>query len=663
MTDKKFRYEYFIFLLAILLCYFNIIKSPQIYYDDYSNVFSPALLGKGFNIKWLLNSLKFHIGGVRPLAYLSFYLNNYLFWGSIRSFVIINVIIHFLNTVIFYHIGLNLTKNEKLSFFAALFWAVNPVNIFAVSYIVQRMTSLMAFFGGLATLYYLKWEKTKQNKYLGYAMLLVILASLSKENGILFLGFFILHYYIKNGTKKDIMKIIAIGFLFLVFLYFLSVNLFTVQFINRNFTPYGRFLTELRVLVFYIQNILLPFEKNIFLIIDFNVSKGLLHPISTLLSGLFLIFLIIVAIFYSEKDKVISLGILSFFLFHIVESTFIPLYLAFFHRNYIASFFLILAFLKFLFSFRNKITDFLIVALILNSMWVSVLHNLKWYYKPYYIQKNYESYPNSIVAKTQYAIALQKEGKLDKALKLYLELLHSHKRTIPFISLVEIFHIKGLNKEALALANIYPHKDPELTRIMALCYVNLHQFNKATKLFEKYLSENFSPSVLFDYLSLLYESSLFDKVVFAAGKYQKELLFNLTRNKAISQIYNIDNILTKILLLKIECEIRLNMVNTISKDIDFLKKHNLFNNQVKTYIEALTLLKSKNYQQALKKLNSLNFEKLGDVSFFLLIKKWTFTLCIYEKTGQRKEFQKLIEKISKNTIIYSNIWRGLDKCY
>lgn len=663
MKDNKFRYEYIIFLLAILLCYYNVIKLPQIYYDDYSNVFTPPLLGNGFNLKSLLNSLKFHIGGFRPISYLSFYLNHYLFNGNVRSFVIINVIIHFFNTIIFYKIACKLTDNKKLSFLTALFWAVNPVNIFAVSYIVQRMTSLMAFFGGIATLYYLKWENTKQNKHLAYAILFVILATLSKENGFLFLGFFILHYYIKNGTKKDIIKILATGFLFLLFLYIFSTNYYKVQFINRNFTPLTRFITEWRVLVFYIQNIIFPLEKNIYFAIDPNLSNGLFNPISTIVSGALLLGLLLVSFYFYQKDKIMTLCILSFFLFHLIESTFLPLYTAFWHRNYIASFFLLLAFLKFLLYYKTKIVNIIAALLILNATWITILHNLKWFYKPFYIQKNYENHPQSISAKLQYAIALQKEGKLNQALNLYLELLHTHKRTLPFISVVEIFHLKGLNKEALALANLYPKKESELLRVMGLCYVSLNQFDNALTYFKKSINQEFSPSVLLYYLSLLYMKGDYDKVIFTADKYQSKLVFKLTKNKPIAQIYNLDNIITKILLLKIECEIRLNMDEKLNKDINILKTNKLFTKNIENYINALIYLKNKKYEKALNLFNALNFPVIDDISFFLTTKKWTFILCIYEKLGKKQEFKKLIEKLSKNTIIYSNIWRGLDKCY
>ncbi len=634
IKNKSLRYEYLIFLVAIIFCYFNVIRLPQIYYDDFSNVFTPALLGEGFNPHSILNALMFHVGGFRPISYLSFYLNHYLFNGNLRSFVIINVIIHFLNTIIFYKIAFKLTKNREISFLTSLFWAVSPVNLFAVSYIVQRMTSLMALFGGIGTLYYLNWEETKKKNYLIFAILFVILSTLSKENGILFLGLFIVHYYIKNGTQKDILEIYLTGFLFLIFWYIFCKNYFVVGYIKRGINPIERFLTELRVLVFYIQNIIFPFNKNIFLIINLPASKSLFQPITTLFSLIFILILIGVSFFLSKKDKIISIGILGFFLFHIIESTFMPLLQAFWHRNYVASFFLILAFLKFIFSYKTKIVNITVTILILNATWVTILHNLKWQYKPYYVKKNYERYPQSLSAKNDFANELFKEGKLDKALNIYSELLNTNRKDLAFIPIIEIFHLKNLDKEALALAKLSPTKGPNLLRIIAICYTSLNQPNKALLYFQKSLDKKFEPSVLFYTLSLFYMNNNYDKVIFIADKYQKKLTFKFINNNKINKIYNLKNLIIKILLLKIECEVKLGLKKKLNKDVNLLKKHKLFTQSIKNYINALICLKQKKYPKAIQLLKAINCPQFNDLGLFLMTKKRTFMLCINNKTAK-----------------------------
>ena len=660
---RDFNAEYLIFFVAIALGYYNVVLRPQIYYDDYVNIFSFRLLGNGFNLHSLINSMKITTGGFRPLSYLSFYLNHYLSHGNLKSFIAVNVIIHFFNTIIFYKIALKLTKDRQISFFTALFWAIAPVNLFAVSYLVQRMTSLMAFFGGIAILFYLDWEESKNSKKLFLALFLVALSTLSKESGILFLGFFIVHYYIKNGKKKEINILYIVGILFLIFLYLFSANYFAPEYAKKSWTPIQRFLTETRVLVFYLQNIIFPLEKNIYLFADLKPSANLFTPITTLFSSVFLVFLLVISYLTRKKDKILAICILSFFLFHLLESTFLPLYRVFFHRNYVASFFIILATVNLIFKIKSPLKNILLAVLILNSLWITITHNLKWIYKPYYIEKNYQYYPDNTVSKTKFAMRLEREGKLDEALTLYLDLLKTKDRTWPFIGTVNIFRKKGLNQEAINMANLYPEKDPELLRIMALSYLNLNNFEKAEEYFKKSLNLSFSPANLLSFISILYENGLYDKVVFEVEKNSQEFeKFYTDNNKVMNSIYNAKIIFTRILLTSIECRLRTNIGN-IEKDIKLLKKYGIYNKNIKNYINALVEIKNKNYEKALKFLNLINVNLSPNEFLFLFLKKTVFTLCIYDKTGQEKKFKDLIEKFSKNTIIYNSLWRGLDKCY
>ncbi|BBB32737.1 hypothetical protein TTHT_1213 [Thermotomaculum hydrothermale] len=654
--------NYLIFLVAIIICYFNVIKNPQIYYDDFINVFNYNLLGNGFNIHSLINAITFHQGGYRPLSYLSFYLNHYIFNGQLHSFIIINVLIHFFNTMIFYHIALKLTKNKEISFFSALFWAVSPVNLFGVTYIVQRMTSLMAFFGGIGTLYYLKWEENREFKNLVLAIFFVILSTLSKESGILFIGFFLLHYYLKNGSKKDIIVVYITGGLFLIFLYFFSKNFFAVTFIRRGFSPFERFFTELRILILYIQNIFLPLQNKIYLFADIIHSKSLFTPISTLFSLILLLALVLISYLAINKDKIIALGILSFFLFHSIESTFLPLYFMFFHRNYIASFFIILAFIKLLSYLKPKFRNVIVIILIVNAMWVTVVHNMKWTFKPYYTKKNYESYKNSIVAKTNYALELEKEGKLKDALNLYLKLLKTPNRTVPFLGTVRILKKLGFNKEVIAIGKLYPHKEFALLKLMAQAYADINNISKAKKYFQKSLSDYFTPKNFLTYIAFLYENRLYDEVIFETEKFLPQLEKFTTNNILFDKIYNNKNINTKIFLLNIDCKIRLNL--PINKDITLLKKSGIYNKKIENLINAIKDIKNQNYIKALKELNSIKIANIyNDLEFFIFVKKIALTLCIYDRTGEDYKFKQLIKKYSKNNVIYNNLWKELDNCY
>jgi len=108
------------------------------------------------------------------------------------------------------------------------------------------------------------------------------------------------------------------------------------------FTPINYLFTEFSVIVKYIQLLFLPINQN--LDYDFPVSDSFFE-IRTLLCFLLIISLLILAVFFFKKYRIISFGILWFFLTLMIESSFIPLAdVIFEHRTYLPSvgFFLII---------------------------------------------------------------------------------------------------------------------------------------------------------------------------------------------------------------------------------------------------------------------------------------------------------------------------------
>jgi hypothetical protein len=76
---------------------------------------------------------------------------------------------------------------------------------------------------------------------------------------------------------------------------------------------------------------------------DMAVSKGLMTPVTTSGSILLLAALVALAVMLRRRQPVIALGILFFLVAHLMESTILPLDLMFEHRNYLASFGMLLA--------------------------------------------------------------------------------------------------------------------------------------------------------------------------------------------------------------------------------------------------------------------------------------------------------------------------------
>jgi hypothetical protein len=113
---------------------------------------------------------------------------------------------------------------------------------------------------------------------------------------------------------------------------------------TRDFTLGTRLLSEARIVVDYIGWTLLPHPQALsFYHDDFMVSSGLLSPWTTLASILVLTGMVVLAWMLRPRHPLAALGISLFLGCHLLTGTILPLELIYEHRNYFASFGLLLS--------------------------------------------------------------------------------------------------------------------------------------------------------------------------------------------------------------------------------------------------------------------------------------------------------------------------------
>jgi len=113
---------------------------------------------------------------------------------------------------------------------------------------------------------------------------------------------------------------------------------------TRDFGLRTRLLSEARIVVDYIRWTLLPTPDALsFYHDDFHISRGLLAPWSTLVSIVLLIALVALALWLRRRQPLTALGIAFFLGCQLLTGTVLPLELIYEHRNYFASFGLLLA--------------------------------------------------------------------------------------------------------------------------------------------------------------------------------------------------------------------------------------------------------------------------------------------------------------------------------
>jgi tetratricopeptide (TPR) repeat protein len=239
-------------------------------------------------------------------------------------------------------------------------WLVHPLNLTTVLYIVQRMASLSALFTVCGLIFYVAGRRRMLAGKHGFSWIMAGLlacgglAVLSKENGIL-LPLYMLAIEVAlfrfRGVGGRFDATIGGFFLLVVAIPAAVITVYlathTTGFLNyagRDFTLQERLLTQGRVLVFYLQMIVMPSIQKLGLYHDdIPLSHGLLDPPATLYSFMVLGGMLLTALALLRKRPLASLGILWFFAGHVLESSIIPLEMTHEHRNYLADYGILLA--------------------------------------------------------------------------------------------------------------------------------------------------------------------------------------------------------------------------------------------------------------------------------------------------------------------------------
>jgi protein O-mannosyl-transferase len=301
----------------------------------------------------------------RPVACLTFALNYYFGGKDVFGYHLVNLVVHWVSAVflfLFIYHTLNLPKlrgkyseqSYGLAVLTTFLWAINPVQVQAVTYIVQRMASMAGMFFILSMYLYLKARTSISRKvvvfFYGLCFASFLLAVGSKENAAMlpvvifaYEAFIIQDDPFAFLRRNVVIVLIALGCTLLIgigYLYFNGGGVFS--FLKgyetaRPFTLGQRLLTEPRVVVFYISLLLYPLTSRLNIAHYFEYSTSLFNPISTIFSILAVFFSIAFALYVARKRPLLSFSILFFFINHVIESSIFPLEIAYEHRNYIPS--------------------------------------------------------------------------------------------------------------------------------------------------------------------------------------------------------------------------------------------------------------------------------------------------------------------------------------
>ncbi len=343
--------------LALVIIYGNSWHCSW-HFDDYKNIVENANVQME-QLSW--KEIRTALAGLpgegmqRPVAYLSFALNYALGQRDVFGYHLVNLFIHYLAALFLFFfiqrtLQLPLLKERygnhaySIAILAAFLWALHPIQVFAVTYIVQRMASLSALFSIMAMLFYLLARTGEKKKvfYFVLSALSALLALGTKENAIMLpLVIFLYDLFLIRGITAESLrqyaKLSIIPLMLILAVAWLLVD--PAKLLDgyriRPFTLEERLLTQPRVLVFYVSLLLYPLSSRFVLLQDLELSRSLFSPWTTLPAILLVLFALGLVLFWARKKPLFSFSILFFLLNHLVEGSFLPLEMIYEHRNYL----------------------------------------------------------------------------------------------------------------------------------------------------------------------------------------------------------------------------------------------------------------------------------------------------------------------------------------
>jgi Flp pilus assembly protein TadD len=355
-----------ILVLATVLVYHHTLHGPFVF-DDFHNVSeNPHIRLARLSLPALIEAGIDSPNPRRVFAYISFALNWFIHADEVFGYHLVNLILHMATGILLYFFARTTLQRvpshreklpvEAIAFFAALIWIVHPIQTQAVTYIVQRMTVMAAFFYLCALLCYVKARLAEapgpRAVFYGAAVVTGILAMGSKEIAVTLPFFVILYewYFFRNldrtWLKKHIVYLLpALLLAASGVVWATGSHSFVMQFLvngyaQKGFTLSERLLTEFRIVVYYISLLAWPDPRRLHLDYDFPLSRSMIDPPTTLLAVLLITGLLVLALVRADKNRLMSFGILWFLGNLVIESTVLPLDLVYEHRLYLPSMFL-----------------------------------------------------------------------------------------------------------------------------------------------------------------------------------------------------------------------------------------------------------------------------------------------------------------------------------
>lgn len=351
----------FLILIVATLAIFRPATTGPFVFDDFPNLGNLRQLDGHVDRSSLGQYLTAFTGSPgRPLAALSFIIEDSSWPTDPEPYKRNNVLWHLLCGVLVFVLSRQLANTrsrtalwaDAIGILTMAAWSLHPMQLSATMLVVQRMNILCSIAVLAGLIGYIKIVGGANERglrhvigaggILGFAG---IIAFLCKENGVLIFAYAsVLNLTVLRPNLQRLMprdrRLLLAGcaapIAALATAALVEHDRIVRSYANRDFTLTERLLTEPRILLEYLHNILLPriggqgiFHDN------YPISHTLLSPPTTTVAIVAIVVTLGLAWRLRTRLPVFSLAIGWYFAGHLIESTVWPLELYFEHRNYL----------------------------------------------------------------------------------------------------------------------------------------------------------------------------------------------------------------------------------------------------------------------------------------------------------------------------------------
>jgi tetratricopeptide (TPR) repeat protein len=498
---KKTYTQILILIIATLATYIHTLDVP-FYLDDFSSIQENPIIshwqGTFFEI-W--NTYK-----LRVVGYLTFALNYQIHQFQVYGYHLINILIHLLTGIAIFALvrgliatpALNNQTKTWLPIIVALIFLLNPLQIQAVTYIVQRLASLAALFYIAAMASYIQARLNPQLlTKLIWTLTCITFATLAfftKQNTVtLPIALLLLELTFFPGHIRRIILTITTALIASFIIWYIIATTFnldpfslkSLEVLSRettNISRYAYFATQTKVLWTYISLFFWPISSHIDY--AYPISQGffigtehynwlarIMHS-QEFWALIGHITLLIIAAYNLRKRPLIAFSIFFYYLAHGIESSIIPIKdIIFEHRTYLpnlglailSAYFLVVKLPQY-----SRIIPIITIAIILILGTLTWKRNQMWREPVALWQHNVEQSPKKKRAWNILGKHLVQQGKLEQRQGKIKQSKISFNKAIKALQ-------RSIHKQKGKSVSI----TPETALNLIVAYKSLRQYNNA----------------------------------------------------------------------------------------------------------------------------------------------------------------------------------------